>query len=420
MPMVEPGLRPSLAGMFFDLNELAPAPLIQNEEGAARVAFPRTGRRRRPRSRSPTAACALGLASAEAGPGFDDGGRRPDAPGGRRRGRLPDGAGLDPVDRARAAAGPPVTATLAPARLARPLGARSSASGAAARPRSTAPATSARGRRRRRQGGAPRSSGPTPPSGCASGASARRCWRCATRTSSRSSTAGEQRRPRLPGDGPRPRRELAERLAGGPLDPVEASALLARGRRRPRRRPRRRAGAPRRHAGERAARPRRARGSPTSASRGARRHRHDRRTACWSAPPASSPRRSSRGARAGPASDRYALAAVAFEALTGRPPFRGRRRAGAPLRPRPPPRPAGLDAAPGLPRGHRRGPARAASRRTPRTGPASGARAGRLAPGPRARRRGPCRSRAPRREAAGRARRPSRPSRPPAPRRGRR
>ena len=43
MPMVDAPLRPSLAGMFFDLNDLAPAPLIQNEEGAARVAFPRTG-----------------------------------------------------------------------------------------------------------------------------------------------------------------------------------------------------------------------------------------------------------------------------------------------------------------------------------------------------------------------------------------
>ena len=69
MPMVVPGLRPSLAGMFFDLNELAPAPLIQNEEGAARVAFPRTG--------DAVAEIALadgglrlGLASAEAGPGF--------------------------------------------------------------------------------------------------------------------------------------------------------------------------------------------------------------------------------------------------------------------------------------------------------------------------------------------------------------
>jgi hypothetical protein len=43
MPLIDPPLRASLAGMFFDLNDLAPAPLIQNEDGAARVAFPRTG-----------------------------------------------------------------------------------------------------------------------------------------------------------------------------------------------------------------------------------------------------------------------------------------------------------------------------------------------------------------------------------------
>jgi hypothetical protein len=73
MPMVEPALRPSLAGMFFDLNELAPAPLIQNEAGAARVSFPRTG--------SPQAEIALtggglsvNIASAETGPGYSDAG----------------------------------------------------------------------------------------------------------------------------------------------------------------------------------------------------------------------------------------------------------------------------------------------------------------------------------------------------------
>jgi hypothetical protein len=72
MPLVAAGLRPSLAGMFFDLNELAPAPLIQNEAQRARVAFPRTG--------DPQAEIALdqgglslSLASAEAGPGFADG-----------------------------------------------------------------------------------------------------------------------------------------------------------------------------------------------------------------------------------------------------------------------------------------------------------------------------------------------------------
>ncbi len=73
MPMVEQALRPSLAGIFFDLNELAPAPLIQNEAGAARVAFPRTG--------DPQAEIALGkdgmtlnIASADAGPGYADAG----------------------------------------------------------------------------------------------------------------------------------------------------------------------------------------------------------------------------------------------------------------------------------------------------------------------------------------------------------
>jgi hypothetical protein len=73
MPMLGPALRPSLAGMFFDLNELAPAPLIRNEEGAARVAFPRTG--------DPVAEIAIAdgglglrLASGRLGPGFADAG----------------------------------------------------------------------------------------------------------------------------------------------------------------------------------------------------------------------------------------------------------------------------------------------------------------------------------------------------------
>jgi hypothetical protein len=73
MPMVGAELRPSLAGMFFDLNELAPAPLIQNEAGAARVAFPRTG--------DAVAEIALEggglglrLASERTGPGFADAG----------------------------------------------------------------------------------------------------------------------------------------------------------------------------------------------------------------------------------------------------------------------------------------------------------------------------------------------------------
>lgn len=77
MPLVDPPLRASLAGMFFDLNELAPAPLIQNEAGAARVAFPRTG--------DPQVEIAVGgngltltVAGDDAGPGYEaiEGGRQ--------------------------------------------------------------------------------------------------------------------------------------------------------------------------------------------------------------------------------------------------------------------------------------------------------------------------------------------------------
>jgi hypothetical protein len=73
MPMVGAALRPSLAGMFFDLNELAPAPLIQNEQGAARVAFPRTGA---PQAEIALEGGGLGLrlASGDVGPGFADAG----------------------------------------------------------------------------------------------------------------------------------------------------------------------------------------------------------------------------------------------------------------------------------------------------------------------------------------------------------
>jgi hypothetical protein len=72
MPMVAPALRPSLAGMFFDLNELAPAPLIQNEAGAARVTFPRTGDPQVEIALS-GGALALNVASSESGPGYRDG-----------------------------------------------------------------------------------------------------------------------------------------------------------------------------------------------------------------------------------------------------------------------------------------------------------------------------------------------------------
>lgn len=72
MPMVEPALRPSLAAMFFDLNELAPAPLIQNEAGAARVAFPRTGDAQAEISLR-GGGLSLNIASPVAGPGFGAG-----------------------------------------------------------------------------------------------------------------------------------------------------------------------------------------------------------------------------------------------------------------------------------------------------------------------------------------------------------
>ena len=73
MPMVSQSLRPSLAGIFFDLNELAPAPLVQNEAGAARVTFPRTGAPQAEISLNKDG-MSLNLASAESGPGYDDAG----------------------------------------------------------------------------------------------------------------------------------------------------------------------------------------------------------------------------------------------------------------------------------------------------------------------------------------------------------
>ena len=77
MPMVDQALRPSLAGMFFDLNDLAPAPLIRNEDGAARVAFPRTGDTQAEIAVGRDG-LALTLASGEGGPGYaaDDDGRQ--------------------------------------------------------------------------------------------------------------------------------------------------------------------------------------------------------------------------------------------------------------------------------------------------------------------------------------------------------
>lgn len=73
MPLIPPALRPSLAGMFFDLNELAPAPLIQNEDGAARVAFPRTGDAQAEIALQ-DGKLRLSLAGGQAGPGFTEAG----------------------------------------------------------------------------------------------------------------------------------------------------------------------------------------------------------------------------------------------------------------------------------------------------------------------------------------------------------
>jgi hypothetical protein len=77
MPLIDAPLRASLAGIFFDLNELAPAPLIQNEAGAARVAFPRTGD---PQVEIGVGGAGLTLTVAgdDAGPGYEaiEGGRQ--------------------------------------------------------------------------------------------------------------------------------------------------------------------------------------------------------------------------------------------------------------------------------------------------------------------------------------------------------
>ena len=87
MPMVDAGLRPSLAGMFFDLNELAPAPLIQNEAGRRARGLPAHRRRRRPRSRSAGAASSLTSRAPRPGPATPTASDGLEAPGGRRRRR---------------------------------------------------------------------------------------------------------------------------------------------------------------------------------------------------------------------------------------------------------------------------------------------------------------------------------------------
>jgi hypothetical protein len=98
MPQVPAGLRPTLAGVFFDLNELAPAPLITGEEGRSTVVFPRTG--------DAKVQIALGgggmelrVAADQSGPGYSD------AEGGWRR--LPV---TDPGDWVRARAWTQATA----------------------------------------------------------------------------------------------------------------------------------------------------------------------------------------------------------------------------------------------------------------------------------------------------------------------
>ena len=69
MALLPPPLRPVLSAIFFDLNDLSPAPLIQAHSGTARVTFPRTG--------DPgveillsDGGLTLRLAAAEPGPGF--------------------------------------------------------------------------------------------------------------------------------------------------------------------------------------------------------------------------------------------------------------------------------------------------------------------------------------------------------------
>ncbi len=355
MPMVGAALRPSLAGMFFDLNDLAPAPLIQNEAGAARVAFPRTGDavaeialeggglrlrlasgRRGPRA-SPTPATA-GRASRSPGPTTT----WPRAPGrSRRRARCcrPAGDG-----------GPAAGA------VRRRLGARWSASAAAARPScSPGPPRGARpaGRAQARPAagvGRPRLPGALP-------ARVRGPARaCATRTSSRSCDAGEQDGRgylvmALARGG-----SLAGRLAGRPARPGRRDRAARADRRRPRRGARRRAGAPRRHPGQHPARPRRPLAGRLRHRPAARRDRDDRRGAA---------RRHGRVPRARGDRRRHGRAGLGPLCPGGgglrgprRPPaVRGRGRAGSPLRAPEPARAARVVAA--------AGPARRAS--TPRS-----------------------------------------------------
>jgi hypothetical protein len=71
MPSLPSAIRPALASAFFDLNELAPAPLIETGDGGqrARITFPRSGA---PRAELGVegGALRLGLAAPAVGPGF--------------------------------------------------------------------------------------------------------------------------------------------------------------------------------------------------------------------------------------------------------------------------------------------------------------------------------------------------------------
>ena len=72
MPQVPAGLRPTLASVFFDLNDISPAPLIERVD---HVAYPRTGDAKAEITLG-DGAITLTLATSEPGPGFTaDGGR---------------------------------------------------------------------------------------------------------------------------------------------------------------------------------------------------------------------------------------------------------------------------------------------------------------------------------------------------------
>ena len=117
MPNLPRAVRPALASAFFDLNELAPAPLIETGGGGetARIAFPRTGE---PRAELGVEAGALRLglaATAPAGGGFSA--VRPrglERPAHHAPGRLRGRPELGPGGRARAPGGAELTPSPAP------------------------------------------------------------------------------------------------------------------------------------------------------------------------------------------------------------------------------------------------------------------------------------------------------------------